>query len=78
MGTDEDGHHFGFRVLVVALSDAKVNNLRKVTKEATDNKSGSPMYWFTSETRFDPDDPESILKPIWKTPKDNTFHSLLE
>ena len=78
MGTDEDGHHFGFRVLVVALSDAKGNNLRKVTKEATDNKSGSPMYWFTSETKFNPEDPETILKPIWQTPKDDTFHSLLE
>ncbi len=68
----------GFRVLIVALSDQKINNLREVSKGATDNKAPSPMYWFTSETRFDPEDPESILKPIWQTPKDDTFQSLLE
>jgi len=78
MGTDKDGKHFGFRVLIVALSDKKINNLRKITKEATDNKTGSPMYWFTSETKFNPENPETILQPIWQTPKDDIFHSLLE
>lgn len=77
-GTDEDDKHFGFRVLVVALSDKKVSNLRKKAKEATDNKAGSPMYWFTLETNFNPENPETILQPIWQTPKDDIFHSLLE
>ena len=78
MGTGDDGEYFGFRVLIVALSEAKVNNLRKVTREADDKGVGSEMYWFTSETRFNPEDPETILKPIWQTPKDDTFHSLLD
>jgi hypothetical protein len=78
MGTDEDGHRFGFRVLVVALSDKKANNLRKISKRADDKEAGSERYWFTSETKFNPENPETILQPIWQTPKDDTFHSLLE
>ncbi len=77
MGTDDYGDHFGFRVLIVALTDTKVNNLRKKTKEADPKGFGSEMYWFTSETKFNPENPETILQDIWQTPKDDTFHSLL-
>lgn len=78
MGTDANDKHFGFRVLVVALSDARADNLRRKTIQADSQKKGSVMYWFTSETKFNPEDPETILQPIWQTPKDDTFHHLLE
>ncbi len=78
MGQNKDGTDKGFRVLVVALSDEKVGNLRKKMREAENKWLGSRMFWFTSETKFNPENPETILQLIWQTPKDDTFHSLLE
>lgn len=67
-----------FRVLTVCKSESRKENLRAVTKEADDRKSGSGMYWFTSEERFTIEHPESVLQTIWQTPKDDAFHQLLE
>lgn len=65
-----------FRVLTVCKSRARKDNLRLITREVDDQKTGSNMFWFASEEDFNIDDSGSILKPIWQTPKDNELHYL--
>jgi Replication-relaxation len=67
-----------FRVLTITKSEARKENLRRITRAADDYKSGSVMFWFASEENYRPDDPEMILKPIWQTPRDDARHHLLE
>lgn len=67
-----------FRVLTITKSQERKENLRELTKQADDKKTGSEMFWFTSEENYNLKDPQSILKPIWQTPRDDIFHHLLE
>jgi hypothetical protein len=67
-----------FRVLTITKSEARKENLRKITKEADDRKIGTTIFLFTSEEKFTPDEPASLLQPIWQSPKDDTWHCLLE
>jgi DNA-binding Lrp family transcriptional regulator len=67
-----------FRVVTLTKSEERAENLRRMAKHVDDKRSGSDMFLFASEERFDPGKPASILAPIWQTPKDNTWHSLLE
>jgi len=67
-----------FRVLTICKSDLRKENLRAVTKQADDRKTGALMFWFAAEKDIKPFLSESILKPIWQTPKDYELHELLE
>jgi predicted transcriptional regulator len=67
-----------FRVLTICKSEERKENLRKITKQADDKKIGSLMFWFTSEKNYNLQEPEKILKPIWQTPRDDKFHSILD
>jgi len=78
-GKHKEKHNIeSFRVLTITKSEARKENLRKITKEADDRKVGSAMFLFTSEEHYNPTDPASILRPVWQTPKDDTLHHLLE
>jgi hypothetical protein len=77
-GLQEKWGFKNFRVLTITKSEARKENLRKITKQADDRKVGSLMFWFTSTEKYSLKEPENILKPIWQTPKDDTFHSILE
>jgi len=82
-GMKEKGHtkRFGiktFRVLTITKTEQRKNNLRQITKQADNRKTGSLMFWFTSEENYSIQKPESILKPIWQTPKDHKWHFILE
>jgi len=67
-----------FRVLTLCKSEGRKESLRRITKNADDQKKGSLMFWFCTEKGFDLSDPGSILNPIWQTPKNDDFHRLLE
>jgi len=67
-----------FRVLTITKTEKRKENLRAITKKADDRQRGSLMFWFASERNYDIQKPESILEPIWQTPKDDSYHSLLE
>ena len=67
-----------FRVLTIAKTEKRKENLRKITKGADDRRRGSLMFWFTSGENYNIQNPENILGPIWQTPKDDGFHNLLE
>ena len=80
----KEGRHtkrFGikaFRVLTITKTEKRKENLKQITKKADDRQRGSLMFWFTSEKNYDIQKPESILEPIWQTPKDDSYHSILE
>ena len=38
----------------------------------------SAAVLFTSETQYSLSQPKKILEPIWKSPKDETLHTILE
>lgn len=67
-----------FRVLTITKSKARAENLRRVAKKADDNQAGSAMFWFASEDNYSLEKFETILQLIWRTPKDETLHHLLE
>lgn len=79
----EEGHKkkFGisvFRVLTITISEERKENLRKITKKADERQRGSEMFLFACEKSYNLRGPESILKPIWQSPKDDKLHYLLE
>jgi DNA-binding HxlR family transcriptional regulator len=79
----EEGHNKKFdisvfRVLTITISRKRKENLRKITKRADDRKQGSEMFLFTCQKDYNLKKPESILKQIWQSPKDNSWHHLLE
>jgi len=67
-----------FRVLTVAKTRQRMENLIKTTRQADDSKKGSYMFWFTAMDNYQLDQPETILKDIWLTPEDSMQHRLLE
>lgn len=67
-----------FRVLTITKSQERMMNLRELTRMADDHKKGSLMFWFTSETLYDIKSPDAVLGSIWQTPRDNSWHHILE
>src|SRR3989338_9012931 len=67
-----------FRVLTIAPSERRSDSLRNAGKGGDPRGEGSLMFLFTSETRFSLSQPKKILEPIWKSPKDETPHTILE
>jgi len=67
-----------FRVLTICLSQERADNLRKIAKKADDNQAGSEMFWFACESSYSLKEPETILEAVWKTPKNDNPHYLLE
>ena len=65
-------------ILSVTPSQKRRDNLRHTARRADDKRIGSEFFWFASQTDYSPEDPQSILAPIWYTPLDNKPHSLLE
>ena len=67
-----------FRVLTITISKGRKENLRRLTKQADDNWQGSEMFLFAYQNDYNLEEPESILKPIWQSPKNDKLHHLLE
>ncbi len=67
-----------FRVLTVNTSESRKENLRQRTKRVDDRQRGSDMFLFTCDKNYNLEKPESILKPIWQSPKNDNLHHLLE
>lgn len=67
-----------FRVLTIVISDQRKGNLRLTTKAVDDKRQGSEMFLFANHNDYSLDNPESILEPIWQSPKDDKQHHLLE
>jgi DNA-binding Lrp family transcriptional regulator len=73
----------GFRVLTITISDARAENLRALSLEATPNPEPSGLFWFACERAWiKPAASHGALHPvlstIWKTPKSEDLRSMLE
>ena len=79
----KDGGHrrdFGiprFRVLILTISEKRMESLRKLAKNADDRKQGSALFLFGCEKNFSLDRPGAILEPMWQTPVDDQWHSII-
>jgi len=71
-------HLARFRVLTLAPSDGRSDSLRNAGKGGDPRGEGSLMFLFTSETQYGLSSPDMVLKPIWKSPKDDAPHTILE
>ena len=67
-----------FRVLTITKSEERMENLRLLAKQADEQKRGSEMFWFACEKQYYVTNPQSILGPVWRSPKDDQPHHLLE
>ena len=67
-----------FRVLTIAPSERRSDSLRNAGKGGDPRGDGSLMFLFTAETQYSLSDPKKLLEPIWKSPKDDTPHTILE
>jgi len=67
-----------FRVLTFTISEQRNQNLRQLAKQADDKKQGSPMFLFDCDKSFSLEDPATILNPLWQTPLNDNYHSLLD
>ncbi len=67
-----------FRVLTLTPSEGRNESLRNAGKGGDPRGDGSLMFLFASETRYNTTTPNTILQTIWKSPKDDSPHSILE
>ena len=67
-----------FRVLTIAPSERRSDSLRNAGKGGDPRGEGSLMFLFASETEYSLATAKKILEDIWKSPKADTLHSILE
>ena len=67
-----------FRILTIAPSERRSDSLRNAGKGGDPRGDGSLMFLFASETRYNTSTPKAVLQAIWKSPKDDSPHSILE
>jgi hypothetical protein len=58
-----------FRVLTITPNAARAKNLCLAAKGADDKREGSLMYLFLSEAQYSLTKPDTMLSPIWASPK---------
>ena len=66
-----------FKVLTISKSQQRADNLRDISKKA-DGGIGFTGFFFTSNEKYNADNPKTILEPIWQTPADKDYHHILE
>lgn len=67
-----------FRVLTITTSAERMSNLIQSSRQADGNQTGSLMFYFACEDTYSLAHPEVLLAPIWRSPGDGEFHTLLE
>jgi len=67
-----------FRVLTIARSQKRTENLVETATAADPQGKGSLMFYFACEDTYSLDNPVATLDYIWLSPADDKLHSLLE
>lgn len=67
-----------FRVLTVTKSEERAEQLRQLARQVDEKQQGSEMFWFACEKQYHFTKPTTILEPVWRTPKNDMHHHLLE
>lgn len=60
-------HIRGFRVLFVAHSEDRLNNMLRHIAELPMRNSQRQLFYFTTANQIQPAQPQTILNPIWKS-----------
>ena len=68
----------GARVLTVAKSVQRVNNIIAANKQVDSRKKGSKMFLFATQDSFSIESPKGALEKIWRNGRDNGLDSLLD
>ncbi len=71
-------HITRFRVLTVAPTERRSESLRRAGKEGDTRGQGSPMFLFAPETGYGVASPDGLLAAMWKSPKDDVPHAIIE
>ena len=66
-----------FRVLTITPNEKRAENLCRGAKDADDRREGSLMYLFLSETRYNVETPEALLKAMWLSPKSDELQAIV-
>ena len=62
------GHEIrAFRVLVLTLSEQRLENLRHTARNVAPDKGHLALFWFVCEKSYQ-NDPGRLLAPVWHTP----------
>jgi len=68
-----------FRVLTIAKTDKRKNNLCKITKKADEKQKGSSLFWFACVKQISLETPgDFFFANIWNTAKEDKFSRLLK
>jgi len=67
-----------FRVLTITISEARRDHLRQISRQADPRGQGSEMFLFACHKDYRPESAGTILESIWKSPKNDKPHHLLE
>jgi hypothetical protein len=67
-----------FRVLTLAPSKRRMENLLRTATDADSRHAGSRMFCFTIERDYDLKNPDALFGPIWRTPADAWPRSILD
>jgi len=67
-----------FRVLTITNSAVRRDNLNALAKVVDERQRGLSLFLFAFDGDINVDTPDAILKPIWRCPADDEWHTLLE
>jgi len=71
-------HITRFRVLTITSTEGRAESLRVAGKQGDPRGAGSLMFLFAPETQYSIGKPDAILGTMWKSPKDDAPHSIIE
>ena len=75
---EDSGIPRAFRVLTIATSNRRMENLLTTAIHADPRKMGSAMYCFTVESSYSLEDPQGVFGCIWRSPGDQVKRSILD
>ena len=68
---------YGFRALIITISEQRKEHLRALAKGVDDKKLGTNLFWFACEKHYAAN-PALLLTSIWHTARDDAPRHLLE
>lgn len=68
----------GARLLTIAKSNQRIDNIIEAGKEVDGRKQGSRMFLFLSQDKINIDRPEELLEAVWRNGRDDQLAGLLE
>lgn len=68
----------GARMITIAKSSQRIDNIIEANKDVDGRKQGSRMFLFLCQDQINIDRPEQVLERVWRNGRDDELVSLLE